>query len=750
MKSSRDPAHHLEDLENTCFDTGSSQHCLEEQHPGGHPRSNPLANVCLPAERHRALSRLRNAFLITLDPYLRLAGANPAFTQSQGSPLEDLVGTSIADFLHPDDRQEVVHALYQLDHPPAHPHGIHRLKSPAGTLWVDWEAVATYHPDDQVRTIQIFAYNLTQHKEQQDRLEQHLREAQAMADINRQLNQQLDPDPILESIVHYALTLLPTVERAVLHVYDPDKEVLVPAAFAGWMEAEQITLMMARGSGIAGLAIENRGLINVGDIRFDPRYLPAPGPQPFRSLLVVPIQNDQQVFGTISVQSRSAHAFDADSERVLNQLCFSAALALKNAYQYKRERMRRQLLETFASMDYSQYLNFNLAEVLDHILEHTLSSGLISSANIMLIQGEQAVILDHAGYDYSPGADQMLTNARFSLDLPYFQQMLHTGEPVWSADILNDPLWRVLPGTRELRLRSYAAAPIKVAGHVIGFINADSPSPGAFNHDTAQLLDLIADHTATAIQSARLYESLVQKAEEERRTRDRLTQAEKLAALGRMLSTVVHEINNPLQSIQNCLYILEKESTTLPSASGFFDVALSEVERLSDLVLSLREMHKGGHVTHLAPVELNALLGKVRALVTFQLEQNDVTWDQDEFPAGLLILGDADQLTQVFLNLVLNAIDAMAAQGGTISLELLTRPKEHKVGLRIADTGPGIDPGLANNIFNPFFTTKNEGMGLGLAVCDEIIRNHNGRITLDSRLGTGAAFTVWLDALPDE
>jgi len=81
---------------------------------------------------------------------------------------------------------------------------------------------------------------------------------------------------------------------------------------------------------------------------------------------------------------------------------------------------------------------------------------------------------------------------------------------------------------------------------------------------------------------------------------------------------------------------------------------------------------------------------------------------------------------------------------------LQTLDYENEIGLRIADSGPGIDPRLAKNIFDPFFTTKSTGTGMGLAVCYEIIRNHNGRITLDSHLGAGAAFTVWLPSAEPE
>ena len=750
MASSKDITHPFDDLEAAYFESGLSRHCFQEQHLGGVQLSRPLVSVCLADERHRALSRMQLAYLISLDPQGRLSDANLAFCHAIGSPLEELLGTPMATFLHPEDREEVIQALQQLEQPPAQPRGTHRWVSPHGPLWVEWEAVATYQPDGRVKTVQVFGYDLTRQKEQQAQLEQRLRETQALAEINLQLNQQFDPDPILESIAGYTLSLIPAVERAVLHVYDANKEVLVPAAFAGSSESEQITLMMARGSGIAGKVIEQRRLINVGDIASDPRYLPAPGPQPFKSLMVVPIQDERQVFGTLSVQSRRAGAFDGNSERILSQLCASAATALQKAYQTKQERMRHQVLDSFGKMETPLYLTFNLAEVLDQILSYALSSGLIKSANIMLVQGEEAIILDHAGYASFPGAEQMLTNAHYSLDAPYFQEMLRTGSAVWIDDTQKDPRWRILPNTDQLGIRSYAAAPLKVGDRIIGFLNADSPNPGAFNQETAQLLEFIAEHAAIAIQNARLYESLVQKGEEARRTRERLSQAEKLAALGRMLSTVVHEINNPLQSIQNCLYILEKELTTVDGAYDFYDVALSEVKRISDLVVSLREIQKGGHVTHLAPVDLNALLNKVHALVTFQLNQNHVTWEQGEIPGDLRILADADQLTQVFLNLVLNAIDAMAGQGGTLSVELLSRPEEQKTGLRIADTGPGIDPQLANQLFNPFFTTKSDGMGLGLAVCEEIIRNHNGRISLDSRLGSGAAFTVWLDSVPAE
>ena len=697
-------------------------------------------------KRYQGLTGSQLAYVVRMDAGGRIRFVNQALCQLTGKSCDQLEGMRLSELFHPQDVPGIEQNLRALDRPPFLRRGLSRLNSPDATHWVEWESHAIRDWEGQVLEIQLVLQDVTRFKAAEAELEQRLQEARTLAAINRALNETLELKPVLELIVASTRDLIPHAGQVVLHLYKPEKDLLLPAATCGLEGDRNATLMMSKARGVAGLALAQKKLVNVGDISQDPRYVPLSGERGVSaSLMVAPILNAGRVLGTISVQSPAPHAFHAGHERILGELAVSAAIALNNAQIYEKERRQRQLLEALSDSETAIHQSLDLDQVLDSILDHTLWLVPANSANIMLVQDECAFIVRQRGYDYLPGADQALKNATFPLQAPFFKKMLQTGRAVWVPDVTQEPEWIEFPEARDLKIRSYAAAPLKARQRILGFINVDSLQPQAFDEDTLRRLQMVADHAASAIQNAHLHQDLLQALKEERQARENLYQAEKLATLGRMITTVIHEINNPLQSLQNCLYILEEESTIVPEAEQFFDVALSEIERLSRVIGQLRQVQKSGPQIEKSEVFLQQVLEKVRLLVARQLQQNHVMWIQEDLLEEVSVSADRDMLTQLFLNLVLNAVEAMSGQsGGEIRLRVLLNQADREVGVSIADNGPGIAPQVVNELFDPFVTTKQEGLGLGLAVCYDIVHSHGGRITLDSRQGSGTCFTVWL------
>jgi PAS domain S-box-containing protein len=697
-------------------------------------------------KRYQSLTGSHLAYVVRMDAEGRIRFVNQALCQLSGKSCEELEGMRLTELLHPEDVPAVEQNLRALDRPPFLRRGLSRLRTPQATHWVEWESHAIRDWEGQVLEIQLVLQDVTRFKAVESELEQRLQEARTLAAINRALNETLELEPVLELIVTSTRDLIPNAGQAVLHLYKPEKDLLLPAATAGLQGDRNATLMLSKERGVAGLALAGKKLVSVGDTSQDPRYVPLAGEggKP-TSLMVAPILNAGRVLGTISVQSPRPNAFRAEHERILSELAVSAAIALNNAQMYEKERRQRQLLEALSDSETAIHQSLDLDRVLDSILDHTLWLVPANAANIMLVRDDCAFIVRHRGYDYLPDADQKLKQATFSLQAPFFKQMLQTGQAVWVPDVTQEPDWVEFPEAHGMKIRSYAAAPLKAADRILGFINVDSQQPHAFDQATLRRLQMVAEHAASAIQNAHLHQDLLQALKEERQARENLSQAEKLATLGRMITTVIHEINNPLQSLQNCLYILEEESTVVPEAEPFFDVALSEIDRLSRVVNQLRQVQKSGPQIEKREVSLQQVLDKVRLLVARQLQQNQVEWVQETPPEEVSVSADRDMLTQLFLNLVLNAVEAMSGQpGGQITLRLLLNAADRELGVSIADTGPGIAPQVVNELFDPFVTTKPEGLGLGLAVCYDIVHSHGGRITLDSRQGSGTCFTVWL------
>jgi signal transduction histidine kinase len=234
--------------------------------------------------------------------------------------------------------------------------------------------------------------------------------------------------------------------------------------------------------------------------------------------------------------------------------------------------------------------------------------------------------------------------------------------------------------------------------------------------------------------------------EHEAAIHDQLVQAEKFAAMGRMLASVTHEINNPLQTISNCLYLITSDIPVKSQASQFLEMAISETGRISKLVAALKDMYRPRLENSFAPIYLPSLLDEIYKLIKPQLSERHVDWkvvSEIEPASEKWVEGMDDQLKQVFINLSTNAIEAMQPDGGLLEVTI-TRGKNNEIGILFSDTGPGIDPENVNKIFEPFFSTKSQGLGLGLSICYEIIQRHNGHMDVSSILGKGSTFEVWL------
>lgn len=290
---------------------------------------------------------------------------------------------------------------------------------------------------------------------------------------------------------------------------------------------------------------------------------------------------------------------------------------------------------------------------------------------------------------------------------------------------------------------SLLAVPLRLGRCVIGMMSVQSPLINAYSVEDQQSFDTLANQAAIAIENARLYADLQKALGQEKAARAQLVQSGKLAAMGRMLASVAHEINNPMQVIQNALYLLKKEPGLRPMARDYLQVAEAEADRTAGLISRLRETYRPATSEDFRPEALNALVEHVHKLIAVHLRHNQVTFLFKADPNLPLVWGLRDQLQQALLNLCLNAVEAMPA-GGALTLCTRHMVERNEAWLTIHDTGTGIEPDLLANIFDPFFTTKSGGTGLGLAITHDIVQQHGGRIEVESRIDEGTTFTLCL------
>lgn len=230
-----------------------------------------------------------------------------------------------------------------------------------------------------------------------------------------------------------------------------------------------------------------------------------------------------------------------------------------------------------------------------------------------------------------------------------------------------------------------------------------------------------------------------------------LLQSAKLAAVGELSASVAHEINNPLYAARNSLYLIEQDLPPDAPQRGYLAIAQQELGRIARIITRMRDFYRPSR-SELASTNINSILRETLELVQTHLRHGRITTTTSFDPDLPLSIAHADQLRQVFLNIILNACDAMPRGGElrvTTQLIKARQDAPDTIGVIISDTGVGIAPEHRPHLFEPFYTTKPQGTGLGLAISAHIVTQHGGRITVESEVGKGTTFTILLPVNSD-
>lgn len=277
--------------------------------------------------------------------------------------------------------------------------------------------------------------------------------------------------------------------------------------------------------------------------------------------------------------------------------------------------------------------------------------------------------------------------------------------------------------------------------HSVFFAARDvSVTERPFRGADLEMFFVLARQAVVAMENASLYADLrayVRRVEESQQA---LLRAEKMAAAGRLTASIAHEVNNPLQSVQNCLHLAGREDLPAEKRREYFDLARNELERLMKTMQRMLDFYRPG-AAKVEQVDVLELLQHVLSLTSQQLGQRHIEV-QTDLPQSLPgIFAVSSQIQQIFFNLILNSLDAMPAGG---KLEIRVRERERGVEMTFQDSGPGIPENKRNDIFEPFFSTKEGGTGLGLTVSYNIVTAHGGTLDLVNGNKPGACFRLFL------
>ncbi len=395
--------------------------------------------------------------------------------------------------------------------------------------------------------------------------------------------------------------------------------------------------------------------------------------------------------------------------------------------------------------EFNQHLG--LEELTDLILVLARNEFEAHHAELFLFDEEQKPILyrDLTRGVRTPAEAQEVLSCQDTVARRVFQSQ----EPILIASGGDEQ--RLLAKLDSRHLHSGIAAPLKHHGRLLGILTVGHEAPDHFNENSLQMLRSIGEQAALAVRNAQLHaalqsyvqnlESMVETRTQELKTAQaQLVQTEKLAALGRLAAGIAHEVNNPLQPVLNCLEgAIEDVQNAKAVDLESLRVAESEVQRIKSIVSRLLDFSRPGTEERIM-VNVHDLIQEVLMLINKQLQRTRVKVETQLQPVEQ-VSGSPTQLKQVLLNLVLNAMESMP-DGGVMTFQ--TYPEQNGVALAVADTGIGMADATMTRIFEPFYSTKGEGTGLGLSVSYGIIQGHGGRINVESEAGKGSRFVIWL------
>jgi len=473
--------------------------------------------------------------------------------------------------------------------------------------------------------------------------------------------------------------------------------------------------------------------------------------------LYIPLRFREQTIGLLSVESARANAFNPYDESLL--VVLASHLASLADYTRLREEAegRARNLELIHEV-VQQVIGLTDAHEVAEITADLLARYFAYELAAVFI-ADEAGNLTIGGFG---GASQnVVKRAMKSVEYPVkggvTGQVFETGAGVVINDVLQDTRYTPIKGWQA---GSEMCVAIREGTRILGIIDVESSSRNAFTHNDYIALESLAGILATVITSADQYQRLQitisqlrsmqvelhDRMEAQRVAENRLIQAAKLAAVGEMAAGIAHELNNPLTTVTGFSELVMENLTKDTEAYKDLELVLKEARRARDVVRRLLDFARQSESTH-AHASLNEVVQDVVALSRHLIQTSGVELGvtlQPDLPWASM---DSNQMKQVLLNLVHNALQAMP-NGGEMEIksEAASRNDRNCVMVSVRDTGVGMTQAEQARIFEPFYTTKGNrgGTGLGLSVTYGIITDHGGQIDVESQPGVGSKFMVWL------
>jgi signal transduction histidine kinase len=429
--------------------------------------------------------------------------------------------------------------------------------------------------------------------------------------------------------------------------------------------------------------------------------------------------------------------------QVFNQLPTTLDLLRKTAADLER---RQKALTSLYEVGQEIVSILNLEQLLESILDRA----------IVLVGAERGflVLWDPGQDDFEVAVARRFDRgevdaSQMEVSHGIIRRVLAYREPVVTTNAQEDPRFQTSHSVITYQIRSVLATPLIAKEELIGAIFVDTRiTDRLFDQDDLDLLSAMANQAAVAIRLTRLYEDLQTRNRELQdalhnlqEMQDELIRAERLSVVGRMAASIIHDLKNPMTTIQGYASLLGRADIEPEARQRFSKIITSSVASFIEMTQEILDYSQGGGAVQRSSVLVSSLIKELCLFVEHEFRDSGLALRCELEYTGPVVM-DVPKMRRALYNIASNAHDAMKAGG---VLTITTRYKDGVVEFELSDTGPGIPEAIKDTLFEPFVTMgKATGTGLGLAIAKKTVEDHSGTISVDSVPGQGATFTIRL------
>ena len=561
-------------------------------------------------------------------------------------------------------------------------------------------------------------------KRKNELLKRKVEELDALYQAGKSLSTTGELNQLLDKIIKLATKVIGVKSGSIMLLNESGKALTISAAIGLEKEVIEKT-KLELGKSIAGWVAEKGEPVMIADVEKDLRFKRINKEKyETHSLLSVPLEVKDKVLGVINLNNKtSGKIFNQEDLRLLVTFASQAAIAIDDAYNFEKSRKKIKELSTLYQIasTFSQLSDFEeIAQFIFEKLKKIMKIDFCFWFNLNEKENKLFLVFSQ-------------TKQKGVLKKPKEMEIPLEKNEIFQISKLNAKIKSRLNQTLGLKSSefSFTSVPISAERTLHGIFCVGNLENQPFTPDEEKLISIVASQAISVYERQRS-----------------ILNATRLVTMGKMISEISHDLRKPLTNIKGTLQVLKEKLSIPPEEQKFFDSAEEEVYRLTELVKEMVDFSNPNKY-QLEKACIITIMEKALNLVKEDLAKNNISLVRNYQKNLPSLLVNENEIMEVFLNIILNAVEAMPA-GGKLQIDINEfydpQKEDQFLQIRITDEGVGIPPENLEKIFDRYFTTKPDGTGLGLAVVERVIQAHNGFVEVRSEQGKGTTFLVNLSS----